>query len=100
MRPIGDDKYAGGPPPLVTTGLVALNLVAFFVELSQPSSGALQSLIQAWGVVPREYEAGRDLAPGIPLPFSTPPPTSPPWGPRGRSAVSWAGTCCCSRETG
>jgi membrane associated rhomboid family serine protease len=69
MLPIGDDKYAGGPPPLGTMGLVALSLVAFFVELSQPSAGALQSLIQAWGVVPREYEAGRDLAPDIPLPF-------------------------------
>jgi hypothetical protein len=53
MLPIGDDKYSGGPPPLVTIGLLALNLVAFFVELSQPSAGALQSFIQAWGVVPR-----------------------------------------------
>ena len=69
MLPIGDDKYPGGPPALVTMGLVALNVLAFFLELSQPSSGALQSFIQAWGVVPREYAAGRDLAPHIPLPF-------------------------------
>ena len=69
MLPIGDDKYAGGPPPLVTLGLLALNVLAFFVELNQPSEGALQSFIQAWGVVPREYAAGHDLAPGIPLPF-------------------------------
>ena len=69
MLPIGDDKYAGGPPALVTMGLVALNVVAFILELTQPSSGALQSFIQAWGVVPREYAAGRDLAPHIPLPF-------------------------------
>ena len=69
MLPIGDDKYSGGPPALVTMGLVALNAVAFFLELGQPSEGALQSFIQAWGVVPREYAAGRDLAPHIPLPF-------------------------------
>ena len=30
---------------------------------------ALQSFIQAWGVVPREYSAVRDLPPTIPLPF-------------------------------
>jgi membrane associated rhomboid family serine protease len=53
----------------VTWGLLASNVVAFMLELSQPSSGALQSFIQAWGVVPREYAAGRDLAPDIPLPF-------------------------------
>jgi membrane associated rhomboid family serine protease len=35
----------------------------------QPSEGALQSFIQAWGVVPHEFSAGRDLAPTIPLPF-------------------------------
>src|SRR5262245_7886078 len=69
MLPIGDDRYEGGPPALVTIGLVVLNVLAFFVELNQPSAKALQSFIQAWGVVPREYSAGRDLAPYIPLPF-------------------------------
>jgi membrane associated rhomboid family serine protease len=69
MLPIGDDKYAGGPPPLVTLALVALNVGAFLLELSRPSERALQSFIEAWGVVPREYAAGRDLAPFIPLPF-------------------------------
>jgi membrane associated rhomboid family serine protease len=71
MLPIGDDKYAGGPPPLVTLALVALNVIAFFLELSQPSERALQSFIESWGVVPREYAAGHDLAPYIPLPFWT-----------------------------
>jgi membrane associated rhomboid family serine protease len=69
MLPIGDDRYGDGSPALVTLGLVALNVLAFVLELTQPSPGALQSLIQAWGVVPREYAAGRDLAPQIPLPF-------------------------------
>jgi rhomboid family protein len=69
MFPIGDERVPGGPPPIVTYGLIALNVLAFFVELSQPSNAALQSFIQAWGVVPREYSAARDLPPTIPLPF-------------------------------
>jgi membrane associated rhomboid family serine protease len=69
MFPIGDDQTPGGPPALVTYGLIALNVLAFLVELSQPSQGALQSFIQAWGVVPREYSTVRDLPPTIPLPF-------------------------------
>jgi len=69
MLPLGDDREPGGPAAIVTIALIALNVLAFFVELSQPSGGALQSFIEAWGVVPREYSAGRDLAPGIPLPF-------------------------------
>jgi len=69
MFPIGDDRIQGGPAPLVTVSLVVLNVLAFFVELSQPSHGALQSFIQAWGVVPREYALARDIPPTIPLPF-------------------------------
>jgi rhomboid family protein len=69
MFPIGDDRIQGGPPALVTYGLIALNVLAFLVELGQPSEAALQSFIQAWGVVPREYSAMRDLPPTIPLPF-------------------------------
>jgi membrane associated rhomboid family serine protease len=69
MLPIGDERVQGGPPPVVTLGLIALNVLAFFVELAQPSEGALQSFIQAWGVVPREYSAAQDLPPTIPLPF-------------------------------
>ena len=71
MLPIGDDRTAGGPAPLVTIGLVVLNVLAFLLELSQPSEGALQSFIQAWGVVPREYAAATDMAPTIPLPYWT-----------------------------
>src|SRR5687768_3866177 len=69
MFPIGDDRVQGGPPPIITIGLIAANVLAFFVELAQPSEGALQSFIQAWGVVPREYATGQDLPPTIPLPF-------------------------------
>jgi membrane associated rhomboid family serine protease len=69
MLPIGDDRVQGGPAPVITFGLIALNVLAFLIELTQPSDAALQSFIQAWGVVPREYSVGRDLAPAIPLPF-------------------------------
>jgi rhomboid family protein len=69
MFPVGDDQVAGGPPKIVTVGLVALNVLVFLLEMSQRSEGALQSLIQAWGVVPREYAAGHDIPPTIPLPF-------------------------------
>jgi rhomboid family protein len=68
MFPIGDDRVSGGPAAIVTLGLVVLNVLVFLFEASQPP-GALQSFIQAWGVVPREYTLGRDLAPTIPLPF-------------------------------
>ena len=69
MIPLGDDNIRGGPPPIVNWLLIAMNLIAFFVELSQGSEGALQSFITAWGVVPREYSTFRDIAPLIPLPF-------------------------------
>ena len=69
MIPIGDENVQGGPPPLVNWALIALNVIAFFLELAQPSEKALQSFITAWGVVPREYSSGHDIAPLIPLPF-------------------------------
>ena len=58
MFPVGDDQVAGGPPKVVTVGLIILNVLAFLLELGQGSEGALQSFIQAWGVVPREYTTG------------------------------------------
>ena len=69
MLPIGDDRVQGGPPALVTMALVAVNVMAFLLEVSQPSPEAVQAFITAWGVVPREFAAGADLAPHIPLPF-------------------------------
>jgi len=70
MIPVGDDQVRGGPPAMVNILLIVLNVLAFFFELSRPQ-GALESFITAWGVVPREYSAGHDLAPMIPLPFWT-----------------------------
>ena len=70
MFPIGDDDVKGGPLAFVTWGLIALNVLAFFLEVSRPEA-ALQSFVQSWGVVPREYAAGQDLSPMIPAPFWT-----------------------------
>ena len=69
MFPVGDEQIQGGPPALVTWALIAINVLAFLLEVSQPSPGALAAFIDAWGVVPREYAAVRDLPPTIPLPF-------------------------------
>jgi membrane associated rhomboid family serine protease len=71
MFPVGDERHEGGPLPLVTWALVAANVLAFMVELGQPSEAAIESFVQAWGVVPREYAVGRDLPPTIPAPFWT-----------------------------
>jgi membrane associated rhomboid family serine protease len=70
MFPVGDENVKGGPAPIVTWALIALNVGAFFLEVSRPEA-ALQTFIQAWGVVPREYAAVRDLPPQIAAPFWT-----------------------------
>jgi membrane associated rhomboid family serine protease len=71
MFPIGDENIKGSGPAVFTIGLIAANVLAFLLEINQPSDAALQSFIEAWGVVPREYSAGRDLPPAIPAPFWT-----------------------------
>ena len=69
MLPIGDDEGTAPGARIVTIALIALNVLAFLLELGQGSEGALQSFITAWGVVPREYSVGHDIPPTIPLPF-------------------------------
>jgi membrane associated rhomboid family serine protease len=71
MFPVGDDNESQTGVAFLTIALIALNVLAFLVEINQPSEAALQSFIEAWGVVPREYSAGQDLPPGIPYPFWT-----------------------------
>ena len=53
MFPIGDENERGSGVAFVTMGLIALNVLAFLFEINQPSEAALQSFIEAWGVVPR-----------------------------------------------
>ena len=69
MFPIGDDDEPGGAFPLVTYALIALNVLAFLLEMGQGSEASLQAFITSWGVVPREYALRQDIAPAIPAPF-------------------------------
>ncbi len=68
MFPIGDEDVRGGLA-LVTYALIALNVLAFVLELAQGSEAELASFIESWGVVPREYSSGQDLAPLIAAPY-------------------------------
>jgi membrane associated rhomboid family serine protease len=71
MFPIGDDDEPGGAFAIVTYGLIALNVLAFLLEMGQGSEASLQTFITSWGVVPREYAVRQDIAPSIPAPFWT-----------------------------
>ena len=68
MFPIGDENNEGGFA-FVTYALIALNVLAFFLELGQGSDRALQAFITSWGVVPHEYAVRQDIPPLIPAPF-------------------------------
>jgi rhomboid family protein len=68
MFPIGDEGNEG-PRAAITLALILLNVAVFLFEIGRPSDAALQSFIQAWGVVPREYAARKDFVPTIPLPY-------------------------------
>ena len=69
MLPIGDDNAENTGPAFVTLSFIALNVLAFFLEINQPSDAQLQAFVQAWGVVPREYTTAVDLPPRIPYPI-------------------------------
>ena len=71
MFPIGDENEQGTGPAYITLAVIALNVLAFFLEISRPSEAAVQAFITAWGVVPHEYSAGVDLPPTIPYPLWT-----------------------------
>src|SRR3990170_1123843 len=70
MFPIGDENSQETGPAYIAITLIALNVLAFFLEINRPE-GAVQAFITAWGVVPREYSAGVDLPPTIPYPVWT-----------------------------
>jgi membrane associated rhomboid family serine protease len=63
MFPIGDDNSARRSLPVVTFGLIALNLLFFFAELSGGNA-----FIQQWAFIPRRF--GQDPAAGIPTVFT------------------------------
>jgi membrane associated rhomboid family serine protease len=69
MLPIGDENDHAGAA-VVTIAFIALNVIAFLLEVNRPEP-AVEAFIYAWGVVPREYSLGVDLPPRIPFPFWT-----------------------------
>lgn len=60
MFPIGDDEVQGSGPALSTWGLLIANVLVFLYEASL-STGALESFITQYGVIPREIVAGVNL---------------------------------------
>ena len=71
MFPIGDDNEEGSGIAYISMAFIALNVMAFLLEINRPSDQAVQAFITAWGVVPREYSSGVDLPPTIPYPLWT-----------------------------
>jgi membrane associated rhomboid family serine protease len=69
MLPIGDENDHAGVA-FLTISLIGLNVIAFLNEINRPEE-AVQAFIFTWGVVPREYSLGADVAPFIPYPFWT-----------------------------
>jgi membrane associated rhomboid family serine protease len=61
--PIGDDNTARRSVPYVTYGLIAINIVVFFLELQNG-----QAFIQEWAFVPARFSA--DPAANLPTVFS------------------------------
>jgi membrane associated rhomboid family serine protease len=54
--------------PIVTIGLILLNFLVFFYELSLPES-QIESFFDAWALVPCEYTSQCAITPGTPTPF-------------------------------
>ncbi len=71
MFPIGDDNSDRERWPVVTAGLIVLNVVVFLYELNLNGRDPyyLAEFIHRWGAVPREYKLGVDLPPTIPFPY-------------------------------
>lgn len=59
MYPIADDNQEITSPAIVTWVLIGLNVAVFLYELSL--GDAVQRFIIAWGTIPSEILAGRDL---------------------------------------
>ena len=69
MLPVGDDNIKGQGLAFVTISFIALNLLSFFLQISQPGPAEMQALVDAWGIVPKEYTVGIDLPPRIDYPI-------------------------------
>ncbi len=66
MIPLSDDPGQRHLFPFITISLIAINVLAFFYELSL-SESQLGELFEAAGVTPYELTSGNDLVPFAPL---------------------------------
>ena len=67
MIPVSDSRTPRRRFPVLTYGLIAVNILVFFYELTL-SEPRLDAFITAYGVVPIAVTAGRDIPPGAPSP--------------------------------
>lgn len=58
MLPIGDENVYRRSIPVVTWGLIALNVLVFLAELAQPDP---EAFILRWGAVPAQISSGQGL---------------------------------------
>ena len=56
MLVLGSDAARGGPAPWVTWGLIAINLLAFILQLA-----AGDAVTYGFSLVPQKITQGRDL---------------------------------------
>lgn len=69
MIPIRDENPTTRTP-VVTIGLIAINVLVFVLQMLQPSE-AQQQFVFAWGAIPRDITMGWDLLPAIPIAWLT-----------------------------
>jgi membrane associated rhomboid family serine protease len=66
VLPLGDDDSQVHITPIVTVGLIVINVLVFLYQLVQ---GDIEGFFMTWSVIPVEYSQGTDLAPTHPGPF-------------------------------
>src|SRR5688572_14711729 len=67
--PIGDDNRDRVRVPYITFLLVALNVIAFLLELSASGQGPgqLEAFVKHWAVIPADYTRGAGIGGPVPL---------------------------------
>ena len=70
MIPVGSRDVADPTKalPIVTIGLILVNFLVFFYELSVPTAQT-ESFFNAWALIPCEYTSQCAVFPGTPTPF-------------------------------
>ncbi|HEX2913860.1 MAG TPA: rhomboid family intramembrane serine protease [Chloroflexia bacterium] len=61
MIPFHDENAVRPAVPFINYGLILINFVAFFVELSQPTQQALNDFLARYAVIPADISSGHNL---------------------------------------